>query len=253
MRRQQDEEVVSATRKQTTRASDTSGAVSETVSEKKSALAPEESGEAVETKSEAPADGPKPVVISEPSHTTGLGRGGPDHQLIVGNLASEAERLGFRSIKECVVSGGRIDLVVENSRRRIAIEVAVHSNTAHEIENLRKCADSKPDFIVSVSPEENVRRNIAKAAQREFDSDMLAKMRFDAPETLIRWLQEIAETEDVIVPAGVPKPRVIAGRKVQTRHVEMSAEERKKKEAEQIEIIADLLRNRGSRKDGDSK
>jgi hypothetical protein len=46
---------------------------------------------------------------------------------------------------------------------------------------------------------------------------------------------------------------VIAGRKVQTRHVEMSPEERKKKEAEQIEIIADLLRNRSSKKDGDSK
>ena len=253
MRQQQDEEEASTSRKQPSRASEATSAVSEKVSEKESAPVPEVLGEASEANSDAPADVPKPVQFSEPSRTTGLGRGGPDHQLIVGNLASEAERLGFRSIKECVVSGGRIDLVVENSRRRIAIEVAVHSNTAHEIENLRKCVESKPDFIVSVSPEENVRKNIAKAAQREFDSEMFAKMRFDAPEVLIQWLQEIAGTDGAVAQPGVPKPRVIAGRKVQTRHVEMSPEERKKKEAEQIEIIADLLRNRSSKKDGDSK
>jgi hypothetical protein len=180
-----------------------------------------------------------------------MGRGGEDHQLIVANLASEASRLGFRSVKECVVEDGRIDLVIQTSRIRIAIEVAVNSNTAQEIENLQKCTGSKMDVIVSVSPHENVRDNIKKAAGRSFDSETLARMRFEAPDSLIKWIQEIAKTEESIVPPDAPKPRIIAGRKVRTRHVEMSPEERRKKEAEEIEVIADLLRKRRSRKDAD--
>ena len=46
-----------------------------------------------------------------------------------------------------------------------------------------------------------------------------------------------------------PTTRIIAGRKVRTRHLEMSLEERRKKETEEIETIADLLRNRSSKEE----
>jgi hypothetical protein len=232
-------------------APDEKSPASATVSEAQPATAPAPS------ESTAPEPLTQAVVsesapVSEPPRAVGMGRGGEGHQLIVANLASEASRLGFHSIKECVVEGGRIDLVIQTQRIRMAIEVAVNSNTAQEIENLQKCAESKMDAIVSVSPHENVRENIVKAAGRSFASETLARMRFEAPESLIKWIQEIAETEKTIVPPDVPKPRVIAGRKVRIRHVEMSQEERRKKEAEEIEIIADLLRKRSSRKDADS-
>ncbi|MEI6561381.1 MAG: type IV secretion system DNA-binding domain-containing protein [Verrucomicrobiota bacterium] len=192
-----------------------------------------------------------PVVVSESTRPAGMGRGGEDHQLIVANLASEAARLGFRTIKECAVSGGRIDLVIESGRCRLAAEVAVHSNTAHEIENLQKCFDSKPDFIVSVSPHENVRENIAKSAARSFDPEALRKIRFESPETILELLRQIAQKQEAPAEPDTPTTRVIAGRKVRTRHLEMSLEERRKKEAEEIETIADLLRNRSSREKED--
>jgi hypothetical protein len=232
-------------------ARDAKSPASETVSEKEPAPAPAASGESTALEPLPEAVVAESAPVSEPPRPVGMGRGGEDHQLIVANLASEASRLGFRSFKECVVEGGRIDLVVQTSRVRIAIEVAVNSNTAQEIENLQKCAGSKMDVIVSVSPHENVCENIEKAAGRSFDSETLARMRFEAPEALIKWIREIAETEKSIVPPDAPKPRIIAGRKVRTRHVEMSPEERRKKEAEEIEVIADLLRKRSSRKDAD--
>jgi len=176
-----------------------------------------------------------------------MGRGGENHQLIVANLDSEATRLGFRTIKECVVPDGRIDLVIESARCRLAVEVAVHSNTAHEIENLQKCFRSNPDFVISVSPYENVRCNIAKSAAQSFEPEMLEKMRFDAPEAFLEWLRQMAQTQEEDAEPDTPRTRIIAGRKVQTRHTEMSFEERRKKEEEHIEIIADLLRNRDSR------
>ena len=82
---------------------------------------------------------------------------------------------------------------------------------------------------------------------------MLARMRFDSSESFIGWLEEVAKTETEIIPSGVPKTRMIAGRKVQARHVEMSPEEQRKKDAEEIELIADLLKNRGSKRKEDSE
>ena len=278
--RGQDEEQTPVARK---RVEQTQRDVSGTVSEKESAsttgAAPQSASVAEQSAESAPgktsASAPvvsesascesavtpviEPAAVSETApiasqpRPVGKGRGGEDHQLIVGSLASEATRLGFRTIRECVVAGGRVDLVIENSRRRIAVEVAVNSNTAHEIENLQKCVDSKPDFIASVSPHENVRENISKAAGRTFDSEMFARMRFDSSESFIGWLQEMAETETEVISPDVPKTRVIAGRKVQARHVEMSPEEQRKKDAEEIELIADLLKNRGSKRKEDSE
>jgi hypothetical protein len=219
----------------------------ETVSEKKT---PTDSSSAVAPTPVESSIVSEPVPASEPpliARPVGQGRGGEDHQLIVANLYSEALRLGFRAIKECVVPSGRIDLVIESARNRIAIEVAVHSNTAHEIENLQKCVESKADVIFSVSPHENVRQNIANAAARTFDSETLSRIRFESPEIVMQWLTDASQNISETPPVETTKHRVIAGRKVKTRHLEMSSEERKKKEAEEIEVIAELLRKKDAK------
>lgn len=199
-----------------------------------------------------PASPVEPAPASEPPPEVGRGRGGEDHRLIVASLASEASRLGFRNVKECAVEGGRIDLVIQTLRMRIAIEVAVHSNTAQEIDNLAKCVESRMDVILSISPDENVRANIEKAARRKFDSETFAKLRFEAPEVFLQWMREVAGQEQAIIPPDAPKTRTVAGRKVRVRHVEMSPEERRKQEAEEFEVIEDLLRNQSSKKPGES-
>lgn len=232
--------------------------------------APERKSQPKETPPEEATPAPAPPLASVPSEPVplsavpetspvspeqvtappevGRGRGGEDHQLIVANLASEASRFGFRNVKECVVDGGRIDLVIQTSRVRVAVEVAVNSNTAHEIENLTKCVESKMDVIVSVSPNENARANIEKTAHRTFDAETFAKMRFEAPEFFVKWMREVAEREPPAISPDAPKTRTVAGRKVKVRHVEMSPEERRKQEAEELDVIADLLRNKDSKK-----
>ncbi|MEI9897299.1 MAG: hypothetical protein WDN28_26420 [Chthoniobacter sp.] len=156
-------------------------------------------------------------------HPVGHGRGGEDHQLIVANLAAEASRLGFRALKECVVAGGRIDLVVERARLRIAIEVAVNSNTAHEVENLQKCAEANPISSSRFRRTKMSVLSLRRPAARMFDSETLAKVRFESPDTLIFWLREIAERNPEIVPPEIPQRGSSPVEKVRTRHVEMSA------------------------------
>jgi len=182
-----------------------------------------------------------PKIPMSAPRPAGMGRGGDDHQLIVSQLALEGGRLGYKVTKEATVPDGRVDLTLESRARRIAVEVAVNSNTAHEIDNLAKCLSAGFDHVVSVSPLENMRSNISKAAAKAFPEDALAKLRFLSNVETLAWLAEFAEADSA---ASVPAPestKIIAGRRVRVRQIEVTADERRKIEAEQIEVIADLV------------
>jgi hypothetical protein len=72
------------------------------------------------TTSESPDASPRP---------SGMGSGGDDHQMFVDQLAREGGDLGYKASKEASRQGGQADLTLENRKRRIAIEIAIRSNT----------------------------------------------------------------------------------------------------------------------------
>ncbi len=182
-----------------------------------------------------------PPTLSKPP---GMGRGGDGHKLIVERIAIEGRKLGFKPTKEDEVPGGRVDLSLTSRQRRIAVEVAVRSNTAHEMENLTKCLRAGFPVVVSVSPDPNVLDNIRVAAKKAFKADY-KKLRFLSPEQLILWLTDLADEDAKEDSPPEENTRVAAGRKFRVRHSEASPEERRKLEAEQIEVIANLVnRNR---------
>ena len=198
-------------------------------------------------------DAPPPVILLpppreeiQPARSAGMGRGGDDHQMIVARLTAEGGGLGYKATKEATVAGGRADLTLESRNRRIAVEVAVNTNTAHEIENLTKCVDAGFDFIVSVAPLANVRENIERAARKEYSEAILSKLRFLSPDELLTWLSELAAADRAST-APSDQPRIIAGRRVRVRHMEVSPEERRRIEAEQLEEIADLVNKNRSK------
>lgn len=175
-----------------------------------------------------------------------MGRGGDDHQMIVARLTAEGGSLGYKATKEAVVAGGRADLTLETRDRRIAVEVAVNSNTAHEIENLTKCLAAGFDFVVSVAPLANVRENIERAARKEYSEEVLSKLLFLSPDELLTWLAEVAAADRTNATLS-DQPKIIAGRRVRVRHVEVSPEERRRIEAEQLEVISDLVNKNRSK------
>jgi len=192
--------------------------------------------EELEAKEETPAM-PRPV---------GLGRGGNDHQIIVGRVATEGSNRGYKVAKEATVGGGRVDVTLESRRRRIAVEVCVNSNTAHEIENLTKCIEAGFDFVVSVAPLANVRLNIERAATKAFNEVQLQRMKFISPDALTDWLEDLAYEDGENPSPQAEQVKIIGGRRVRLKHREISPDERRRVEAEQIEAIADLVdKNRG--------
>lgn len=186
-----------------------------------------------------PATSETPDASPRPS---GMGRGGDDHQMIVDQLARAGSSLGYKAAKEASRPGGRADLTLDNRKRRIAIEVAIRSNTAEELDPITNGLEAGFDFVVSVSPLENVRLNIEKAAKKKFTRPEIKRLRFFTPEAMTAWLEELAE--DDAESAGPPPEEIkrIGGRAVRIKHRETSSEERRKVEAEQIEVIAKLVK-----------
>lgn len=192
---------------------------------------------------------PPPELPEAPARPAGMGRGGADHQSIVASIVSEGGALGYKATKETAVPGGRVDVTLESGMRKIAVEVAVNSNTAHEIENLTKCLEAGFDFVVSVSPSDKVTRNIERSARKAFSPEQLEKLRFFSPSEFFAWLEELAEEDAKTALPPSDQTRVIGGRRVRVNYVEMPPEERRRLEAEQIEAIADLVnknRSKGS-------
>ena len=189
---------------------------------------------------------PPPPEDIPPARAVGMGRGGDDHQIIVARLATEGGSLGYKATKEATIAGGRADLALESRSRRVAVEVAINPNTAHEIENLTKCLEAGFDFVISVAPLVNVRENIEKAARKAYSDEAISKLRFFSPDELIAWLSELAAA-DRANPAPSDQTRIIGGRRVRVTHTEFSPEERRRIEAEQLEGIADIVNKNRSK------
>ena len=179
---------------------------------------------------------PQPAV----SPSAGMGRGGQDHQHIVEQLSVDAARFGYRASKELAVPGGRVDITLEKRERRIAVEVAVNSNTAHEIENIQKCLAGGFDHVVSLSPLPNVIENIRRAVQRQLLPEQLARVQFHSPDSLFTWLTSISGGDDEVAPSAEDE-RTFGGRRVRIKHVQLAPDERARLEKEHLAAIAEIL------------
>jgi Type IV secretion-system coupling protein DNA-binding domain len=202
------------------------------------------------------AEKPSVEVASADTNSTdmhrpsGMGRGGNDHQMIVEQLAREGGQHGYKTSKEASRTGGRADLTLENRLRKIGIEVAVRSNTAEEVDHLTNGLEAGFDFVVSISPVETVRVNIEKAAKKKFSKSELKRLRFFSPESMSSWLTELAEDDAESAPPPPEEIKRIGGRAVRIKHREVSSDERRKVEAEQLEVIATLVnKNRPPERD----
>jgi hypothetical protein len=173
--------------------------------------------------------------------------GGPAHRIVVQQLAQEAEALRFWTDREFTLPGReRVDLAVGNGIRRIAVEVAMTTNTGHEIENLTKCLAGDFDPVVSVSPHAHIVGSIEAAARRlladgGFTDEQFARLRFLSPAQFVEFLKSVAEDEaQPPEKEKAPDFKVIGGRRVAIRRAERTPEQRKI-EDEGFRAVAEII------------
>lgn len=183
----------------------------------------------------------QPPLETPVPNPSGMGWGGIDHKLLVSLIHDQGLEAGYKVTKEFSVTAGSVDVVLEKRSHRIAVEVGMQTTTAHEIANLKKCLDEGFDFVVSLSPHENILRNIRKRAETEFSSD--GRLRFFSPEEFSAWLAELkvaGQVEDPPAP-GAREAQTKSGRRYRVKGVEMTDSEAKKFDQEQTRDIADIL------------
>lgn len=102
------------------------------------AEATQSQGDLTDTVKAVSASAPRRIVPPPPVLPI-LGRGGKDHQYLQHLIKRLAEERGFRATIEEAVGDGQADVVLRRGGLAVACEVSVTTDTAHEMDNVRKC------------------------------------------------------------------------------------------------------------------
>lgn len=133
------------------------------------------------------------VVASTPV----LGRGGRQHKYLQHLVKRLAEDRGYRAVIEqpILAGAGSVDVSLEKGERRIACEISVTTETDHEIDNIQKCLAGGYDTVVALSSDAKVVRRVQERAAVVLEAEALARVRFQQPEDLVLFLDELAAGE----------------------------------------------------------
>ncbi len=152
-----------------------------------------------------PSTAPEPIVVPpRPPLPPTPGRGGQMHKYLQHLVKRLAVERGFRATLEAPAGGGQVDVLLERDALKVACEISVTTDQAHEEANLRKCAEAGFSTIVAVSAERKVRTGLIAFAARELKR---ASITVIAPE-------DIVPTLDALGPQTETKATVVRGYKV---------------------------------------
>ena len=192
---------------------------------------------------------PKPSEVSKPAGSPeGKGIGGNQHNLIRKRIETLGRKLGYTTSREHRVGDGdKVDVVLEKPNRAIACEIGITSTIDHEVGNVVKCL--KAGFahvaVLSVSAERLVKTE--EAIRGCLATDEVARVGFYTPDQFLAHLQALATQDASVPPAADPGVKMHGKYKVTTKAVALTAEERKPKEDQANQMLAEVLRrNQGA-------
>lgn len=107
--------------------------------------------------------------------------------------------------------GGRIDVVLEKSSTRIAIEISVTNTPAYEVQNLKKCLKEGYAPVILISKNEAHLASIQKHAEEEINEQDLHLIQFIHPDQLSKIL-------DMVETIPEPQVEIVQGYRVTTEY-----------------------------------
>ncbi|HZH99307.1 MAG TPA: hypothetical protein VEX38_10075, partial [Fimbriimonadaceae bacterium] len=170
-----------------------------------------------------------------------FGRGGEEHRTIQQQIKETAERLGFRVVSEQPVLGGagHVDVSLEADHLKVACEVAVTSDVADEVENVRKCLAAGYGAVISVATEKARLVTLAQAYADAFSGTDAKRVHVCPPRglgaLLKKLLRQSRQTASEAAQSG--------GYKIKRKYAnDASDEDARKTEAEFFRLIGRTLR-----------
>jgi hypothetical protein len=117
-----------------------------------------------------------------------------EHRRLQHLVKKLAEQSGYKAtIEQPTDDGqGRIDVGLESDSKRIACEICVTTSPEHELQNIRKCLDSKYDIVILCSPDKKALRKVKSLSEQELAESDLQRVQFLEPEALDFFFEEEA-------------------------------------------------------------
>ncbi len=196
-----------------------------------------------------PAEPPAvaPRAVETPKPPADMGRGGAQHQAIQQRLKKAAEDLGFRAtIERPTPDGGSVDLFLERGDTVIACEISITTTIDHEVGNVAKCLKAGYPIVGVVCADPNRLERIATAVASSLGADEARRVRYWQPEELLVHLETIPRPS---VPPAAPDIAVRRGYKIRRSTETLSCEEKKQREDEAINSMAEAMRRRRKKVD----
>ncbi len=155
--------------------------------------------EAKPTPEEKPAAGPVPVR-GEPTRVERRPLPSPadaskekvetQHRYLQSLIKKMAESKGYKATTEAPTpdGNGRVDVLLEKENEKIACEISVTTDEAHELENIKKCLSSGYNEVIVCSEDRRKLEKIKKLASDQIDAKAQPNILFFTPDELISYL-----------------------------------------------------------------
>ena len=117
-------------------------------------------------------------------------KGETQHRYLQSLIKKMAESKGYRATLEALTTDGkgRVDVLLEKGDERIACEISVSTDEAHELENVKKCFSSGYGEVVVCTDERKKLEKIKEVVSDGIELKDLPKVLFFAPEELMSYL-----------------------------------------------------------------
>jgi len=132
-----------------------------------------------------------------------------------------------------------IRVIFTREDHTIACEISITTSIDHEVGNTLKCLKAGAHHIAVICIEPERLSKIDRALSCCLSGPEKAKIGFYVPDQFLEYLALLAKHA-----APAPKSIVKGGRKVTARFVEITEEERRRREALMIETIARTMRDK---------
>jgi len=164
-----------------------------------------------------------------------LGKGGKKHRYLQALVSELAQQQGFRATIEAPIAGGQVDVLLERTGLRIAVEVSVTTPVEWERENLRKCLGSSADRVALVlAKSQATAARYREAVVQGLSDEDRARLSVLYPDDLPDYFAAFAPSE----PSSEP---VVRGYRVKVNQQTVSPEEAKARREMIAKLVAQSL------------
>ncbi len=172
------------------------------------------------------------TTSKKPARKTELrGKGGDRHVELQNKIQKMAHERGLGAeIEKHIGDGLSIDVVLSTPTQKVACEISATTSAQHECKNIEKCLEAGYQDVLVLAEDEKHLAAIQRRASESLSEEQLQTVQFHSLDSFHSYIDSLAEEN---------KGKTIRGYTVETEWVEISEEEKKRRELIFAKIVSE--------------